>query len=115
MAPWSSLDSPWICKRCSPTLTGWKPSGGLPVAWVPTTRTDLVSPSRGSIRATTYGFASWQSRLRRKTGPSTYHLKNPWLKAHAVAGCHEGGKRAYWHAVHVMSLRWSERHYARRP
>ena len=44
-----------------------------------------------------------------------YHLKNPWLKAHAVAGCHEGGKRAYWHAVHVMSLRWSERHYARRP
>ena len=47
--------------------------------------------------------------------PSEYHLKNPWLKAHAVAGCHEGGKRAYWHAVHVMSLRWSERHYARRP
>ena len=25
---------------------------------------------------------------------SPYHLKNPWLKAHALAGCHEGGKLA---------------------
>jgi len=23
-----------------------------------------------------------------------YHLKNPWLKAHAVAGCQQGGTRA---------------------
>jgi hypothetical protein len=23
-----------------------------------------------------------------------YHLKNPGLKAHALAGCHEGGKLA---------------------
>ena len=25
---------------------------------------------------------------------SQYHLKNPGLKAHALAGCHEGGKLA---------------------
>jgi hypothetical protein len=67
MAQWSTLDSPWICKRCSPTSTEWKPSNGIPVAWVPMTRRGLVSLSRGSIRATTYGFASWQSRLRMKS------------------------------------------------
>ena len=26
--------------------------------------------------------------------PEGYHLKNPGLKAHALAGCHEGGKLA---------------------
>jgi hypothetical protein len=34
-------------------------------------------------------------RLQGKATLMRYHLKNPWLKAHAVAGCHEGGKRAY--------------------
>ena len=50
--------SPWICTCCSPTLTGWKLASGLPMAWVPTTQTAHVSPSRGSIRATTSGCAS---------------------------------------------------------
>src|SRR5262247_3355450 len=40
------------------------PPGGLPVAWIPTTRTARVSPSRGSLRATTSGCAPWQSRRR---------------------------------------------------
>ena len=42
---------------CSPTVTGWKPARGFPMAWGPTTQTADVSPSRGSLRATTSGGA----------------------------------------------------------
>jgi len=32
--------------------------------------------------------------VRTKGTNLSYHLKNPWLKAHAVAGCQQGGTRA---------------------
>jgi hypothetical protein len=33
-------------------------------------------------------------RKRGSLSTLTYHLKNSWLQAHAVAGCQQGGKRA---------------------
>jgi len=33
-------------------------------------------------------------RLGGKFKHTSYHLKNPGLKAHALAGCHAGGKLA---------------------
>ena len=50
-----------------------------------------------------WGFVRWRSASMRprsrarcvsKARVHLYHLKNPGLKAHALAGCHEGGKLA---------------------
>ena len=52
----------------------WSPNGLGPF---PTTQTAHVSPSRGSIKATTSGCASWQSRLRMKSRAFDSLLAHP--------------------------------------
>ena len=63
--------------------TSLGPEGGTVVALAidPTTPTTLYAGVRNF-------FAGGGGVFKR------YHLKNPGLKAHALAGCHEGGKLA---------------------
>src|SRR5499426_1622662 len=101
--------APWIGTGCSPTVTGWKPARGLPLAEVPTTQTAHVAPSRGSCRATTSGGA-WrpppadaEPGLRRAAGAPRCRQRPPNERhqgagASRLASARASGVGALWAA-----------------
>jgi choline dehydrogenase-like flavoprotein len=77
-------------------ITGAMAAEALTAAGLRVTLLDRRGPLQGATAATTallqYEIDTPLTALQTQIGP--YHLKNPWLKAHAVAGCQQGGTRA---------------------